>query len=37
VIAYFPVYLPKVEVRVYDRSGVVVKTLLRPVAADRLG
>jgi eukaryotic-like serine/threonine-protein kinase len=28
VIAYFPVYQPKVEVRLYDRSGVVVKTLL---------
>jgi eukaryotic-like serine/threonine-protein kinase len=31
VIAYFPVYLPKVEVRLYDRSGVVVKTLLSDV------
>jgi Tol biopolymer transport system component/predicted Ser/Thr protein kinase len=28
VIAYFPVYLPKVEVRMYDRSGAIAKTLL---------
>ncbi|MGZ7079770.1 MAG: TolB family protein, partial [Thermoanaerobaculia bacterium] len=28
VIAYYPVYLPRVEVRVYDRKGVTLRTVL---------